>query len=453
MPEQTAGDIVGAKDPAHENDKLPSSEAVNDDKTEDTGTQDDATKDPASPEPTTPEPSTLPRQAPPSSWLGWWSNTPFTETQAGSNPNPTPRADDQPSEPRRSTPPKQTEPDPPLPTEPPSSAPPAASSSSWFGFMSSASNTTMKPDSKMDLEPAEAPGNEPEDVVMKDATPPPTPPRKREPAPKAGSTWAFWSRDAPKTDGEAVESEPGEIAVMGEGSEAHPTPMTKGDVSGTPSKDTEVEAKPKEGKSTWRRSKRPRPASLDVDPPVPSPPNGPIAGTDKTSEPTVSQPETEVKVPSTKTDTSIKSVAESQASTTLPPNLLLPSFTSTYQMKENPTILQQLTSLLMRTAQQPANHVFRVKEPPKIRKAIAIGVHGLFPATYLRPHDRPADGYVPALRRPRRRRDPAVGRRARLPGLHHREGSARGRRPHQRARRQPLEADAQLGSTTSAART
>jgi hypothetical protein len=68
----------------------------------------------------------------------------------------------------------------------------------------------------------------------------------------------------------------------------------------------------------------------------------------------------------------------------LPPNLLLPSFNSTYHMKENPSILKQIAQLLLRTQQPAANHVFRVKEPPKLKKAIAIGVHGLFPAMYLR---------------------------------------------------------------------
>lgn len=54
-------------------------------------------------------------------------------------------------------------------------------------------------------------------------------------------------------------------------------------------------------------------------------------------------------------------------------------------MKENPSILSQLSSFLLRTSQPQANHVFRVPESPKIKKAIAIGVHGLMPATYLRP--------------------------------------------------------------------
>lgn len=47
--------------------------------------------------------------------------------------------------------------------------------------------------------------------------------------------------------------------------------------------------------------------------------------------------------------------------------------------------MQQITNLLLRTSQSPTNHVFRVQETPKIKKALAIGVHGLFPATYLRP--------------------------------------------------------------------
>jgi len=53
-------------------------------------------------------------------------------------------------------------------------------------------------------------------------------------------------------------------------------------------------------------------------------------------------------------------------------------------MKENPSILQQIAQVLLRTQSPPANHVFVVKEPPKIKKALAIGVHGLFPANYMR---------------------------------------------------------------------
>jgi hypothetical protein len=53
-------------------------------------------------------------------------------------------------------------------------------------------------------------------------------------------------------------------------------------------------------------------------------------------------------------------------------------------MKENPSILRQIASLLLRTQQKSTKHVFLTQDPPKVKKALAIGVHGLFPATYLR---------------------------------------------------------------------
>lgn len=67
------------------------------------------------------------------------------------------------------------------------------------------------------------------------------------------------------------------------------------------------------------------------------------------------------------------------------PNLVLPCFHSTYRMKDEPSMLQQIASLLLRTSQPPASHVSRAPDPPRIRRAVAIGVHGLFPAPYLRP--------------------------------------------------------------------
>lgn len=92
--------------------------------------------------------------------------------------------------------------------------------------------------------------------------------------------------------------------------------------------------------------------------------------------------------PSTpKTDTTPKPAAAKTPTATkaLPPNLLLPSFNGTYKLKENPSIIKQIAQLLLRTQQPSAKHVYLTKEPPKIKKAIAIGVHGLFPANYLRP--------------------------------------------------------------------
>jgi hypothetical protein len=81
-----------------------------------------------------------------------------------------------------------------------------------------------------------------------------------------------------------------------------------------------------------------------------------------------------------------KTAAANSASSTksFAPNLLLPSFRNTYQLAESPSIIQQIARLLFRSHQPPTNHLFVIKDPPKIKKAIAIGIHGLFPAALLR---------------------------------------------------------------------
>ncbi|GAP89308.1 hypothetical protein SAMD00023353_3700420 [Rosellinia necatrix] len=190
--------------------------------------------------------------------------------------------------------------------------------------------------------------------------------------PSAGSTWAFWSRDtAPhKTGEDGASTQQGELAVLGEGSEASlkvsnvevdeensnkKGPQTKA-AQGRPSKKTPV-----------KKFERGRTKPVDIDESPTAQPSIPVPDSDAT-----------VKNPSSKP-------AATSAHKVLAPNLLLPSFKSTYRMKENPSILKQIAQLLLRTQQRPADHVFLTKETPAMRKAIAIGVHGLFPASYLRP--------------------------------------------------------------------
>ncbi|ODA82651.1 hypothetical protein RJ55_01159 [Drechmeria coniospora] len=332
-----------------------------------------------------PEPSTgedgasshppAPANSPPrpsSSWAGWWS-TPVADpvqTQPPSAEDCSQRhkeADD--GKPGTSSQ-KQDASAAPHPAPVP---PEATAATSWFGFLSS---TGPKLDPKPDLpEDVTTDVKDAEDVVMEDAPPPR--PTKQAATPTAGSTWAFWSKDSPKKDGKRGEAESGEMAIIGEVSEAHPTPMAEGDVDG--SKNQRNKADQAKKKSTWRRKRaRPRESmESDTRTPTPTPPHGKV---DEGAEP-VSQSETESKAPQARTESSTESTSASK----LPPNLLLPSFTSTYRMKENPTIVQQIASFILRASPAPPSHVFRVQDPPKVRKAIAIGVHGFFPATYLRP--------------------------------------------------------------------
>ncbi|KAH6636373.1 hypothetical protein F5144DRAFT_628429 [Chaetomium tenue] len=224
--------------------------------------------------------------------------------------------------------------------------------------------------------------NEPEDVVMKDApaaevvpeAPTPTPAPAS--TPKAGSTWAFWSRDtgsvATKKPVKA-ESEQGQLAVMGEVSETHPQQAKAMEFKSTPTKEPPLKSGRKEEpakaavtssrESSSKSNKRGRPKSMEVDDAAPARPGTPKV--DKASKPSTP-----------------KTAAATKVS---PPNLLLPSFDGTYKLKENSSIIKQIAQLLLRTQQPSGKHVYLAKEPPKIKKAIAIGVHGLFPANYLRP--------------------------------------------------------------------
>ncbi|KAH6969047.1 hypothetical protein DER45DRAFT_548330 [Fusarium avenaceum] len=321
-----------------------------------------------------------------SGWLGWWSKTPFTEmqtapvTEADKTPTADIEATKEVDEPRPATPPAEPV------HEDQLSPPPSVKDSrptSWLRYWYPPAQPTNTSDDKPDVQPPQEIGTTSQDVNMEDAPPPPPQNEpQNEPPPKSGSTWAFWSRESPKSKDNTPSLQPGEVAVIGEVSEAHPQPVAECNVS--PAQDSAKEVpKAKDAqtpvKTGWmKKKKRIRPQSMDLDPPSPS-----VSGTStptRTSTPTQDSDKAVSKAAS-----SSLSIAESESSTKLSSNLLLPSFSSTYHMKENPSIIKQLTQFLLRTQQAPPNHVFRVASPPKIRKAIAIGVHGLFPATYLRP--------------------------------------------------------------------
>ncbi|KJZ74774.1 hypothetical protein HIM_05891 [Hirsutella minnesotensis 3608] len=319
------------------------------------------------------------RKAASYSLLGWWSRTPVAESPAESC-----------SSPRLEAPAEEAQKPLSIQTAPQTAAPdcssasvPTSASTSWFGLWSSAADASTQSPAGQATHGRDA-DKDTQDVVVPAPTPTPPPSRAGGPPPQAGSTWAFWFREPAKAGHDATGDGSGEIAVMGEGSEDRPKPMAEGTVSGPEPPSQKAEAKPKETranrKSTWRRGKRLRPSPSALDIRVASAPVRPVSPAD-----TMSEPEPEIRTPTIRPETPVETPGEAAAATQLPPNLLLPCFSSTYQMKENPSILRQIANFLLRTSQPPANHVLRIKDTPKIRKAIAIGIHGLIPATYLRP--------------------------------------------------------------------
>ncbi|ORY70012.1 uncharacterized protein BCR38DRAFT_481166 [Pseudomassariella vexata] len=301
-----------------------------------------------------------------SGWLGWFARSPAPEKRSENKDRllDQPPEETEPARPETLIP-SETVQAPPLPPSTPTRT--IRHSASWFGpwFSNTPPAEGYAGDASEEASTVVSTAKDSQNTVSEDA-----PPIKAaaEPQPSAGSTWAFWSRDTGSSSigRSAAPREQGELAVIGDGSEASPRRSNGVDVKEhTTVKEPPLKKGTKEPSAkatTSKNNKRVRPLSMDLDEPSPLRPSTP----------------TSIKDTPGKSDT-----PDSTKTTT--PNLLLPSFRNTYRMKQNPSIIKQITQLLLRTQQPPANHVYLVKDPPKIKKAIAIGVHGLFPATYLRP--------------------------------------------------------------------
>jgi hypothetical protein len=277
-----------------------------------------------------------------SGWLGGWLGRPTTaEPQLTGDIASGVKASEQAPTTQQTVPEPPTDPAAvPAPSEVDSKSTPAPPvSTSWFGLWSTAAPSTAE--EPMKHIPAKIAEGDP-DTVMEDALA-----TKPSAQPATGSSWAFWTTDAAKkaVDRPEEPKDTGQLAVTGEASENSPEPAK-----------VETVKDSKKGKS----AKRGRPQSTEVDE---------VAKKVVQLDPVASK------------GTPSQSPAPAKCS---PPNLLIPSVKGTYRLVENPSILQQIARLILHSQQQPSKHVFLVKEPSKIKKALAIGIHGLFPAPLLR---------------------------------------------------------------------
>ncbi|RDW62974.1 uncharacterized protein DSM5745_10085 [Aspergillus mulundensis] len=66
------------------------------------------------------------------------------------------------------------------------------------------------------------------------------------------------------------------------------------------------------------------------------------------------------------------------------PNQVLPAFKDTFALQDRPTLLQSLGRFLHYNKESSNKHVYKSAYPPRIKKALAIGIHGYFPAPLIR---------------------------------------------------------------------
>jgi hypothetical protein len=281
----------------------------------------------------------------------------------------------------------------------------ARASGSWFWIWSSAQNAQANPPpvdlptedsnaTKVDAVPDALPEGPAEtETPAPQETPTATEPATlTEPAQKnttgssKTSAWAFWYRGKPEDEKKPGEAGPqkhvGEVAVFDTPSQSNPEAAQFNEQE-QPKSDAETPKEPQQPPKDEPASKksfaslrgRPKPKTSTKDTPADTP------SSSKTATPTKALPVLEPTKPETATTAkqASKQLAKAKQG---PPNLLLPEFRTTYQMVQQPNFWKQIRQYFL-GGEPAAPHLHINPAPPRIKKAVAIGVHGFFPAPII----------------------------------------------------------------------
>ncbi|KAF1918497.1 hypothetical protein BDU57DRAFT_495468 [Ampelomyces quisqualis] len=280
--------------------------------------------------------------------------------------------------------------------------PRTASSSSWFWRWSNAQNaqasTPASPanDDLSTSEPAEA-----SSLPAESQAPPSTEEAQTTQetaalttadAPKP-SAWAFWYRGKPHVGNAPLEGGPqkhvGEVAVYNTPSQSHPeaAQFNEQDQSqaeqGAPKEPSQTPTEtpePPKAESLAKKSflslrGRSKASSKSKDTPVDTP------ASSKTVTPVKTSPVLEPTRPETAPPAQPAPIVPARTKQE-PSNLLLPEFKTTYQLVQQPNFWQQIRRYFL-GGEAPMPHLHINPAPPRIKKAVAIGVHGFFPAPII----------------------------------------------------------------------
>ena len=174
------------------------------------------------------------------------------------------------------------------------------------------------------------------------------------PIPPRASVWAFWSR---------ANAGPPEDPVDDKGGPKDPSPT---DAIAGEGKDQPKSAKPK--------------PSQPKSPQINEPPRKPEQGLLPTVEDNTSQKAASTSAPVKTPDTALKQVSQRPESS----NMAIPLIHDTYSPTDTESLLSHLTRMFLPGKYSHPRHTSLVQHPPRIKRALAIGVHGFFPAQFVR---------------------------------------------------------------------
>lgn len=193
---------------------------------------------------------------------------------------------------------------------------------------------------------------------------------KRASGPSKSSGWAFWSRDVSNTEqkqGSESHQEPGELVVSGQPKVQSNSEDVVAQVDNAQTPTSTIKSQHKSQRKSIKSVdyKNAKSAEVVED----------TTNTTTTAQASAAQLPAKAQTSEVTASTKLESVLTNQ---------LLPSFKDTFALQESPSWLQTLGRMIYSPKDSGNRHVFALRDPPRPKKALAIGVHGYFPAPYLR---------------------------------------------------------------------
>ncbi|KAF2851728.1 hypothetical protein T440DRAFT_422357 [Plenodomus tracheiphilus IPT5] len=288
------------------------------------------------------------------------------------------------------------------PTAANDTTPRVTSSGSWFRLWSSAQNAKSSPVPKSDTPndpaprlnliseatPGVAPETQPAQEVASTTESTMSAETTQSPAPPQGasksSAWAFWYRGGPGDDNKPAEGgaqkHVGEVAVMDTPSQSHPEAAQFNEQEQSKA-DAQKESPPPKAEPITKRSfasLRGRPKSQQTIKEAKATPKS-----SETTTPTKTSPVVEPIQPESASAAAAQPTPKQAAKgKSKPTDLVLPEFGSTYKMVQQPSFWKQVRQYFL-GGEPAAPHLHINPAPPRIKKAVAIGVHGFFPAPII----------------------------------------------------------------------